>query len=280
VNGWLGLLPNEIDHPAGMINAPPNNGALSADAYDLWFDDVPDKRIPNARYVPESPAHPAYLYWQTPSGGMNYIAWFLLGEAAAGYLDGAVAMAKQTIAAGGAGLARDWIAAGFHSPYYAGRDGPPSIASDTYWISDALDFSPDMKPLAVVSGADASRLLESYAATLHNWHALPPGGVEGYKVSTPAGREVFTFVRASGDTPARVMPAEAGGVYDATPVLTSIMMRALGDASYANPVPSVQPARSSKVALLAAAVVAGAFLLALGGVQLVARRRGRRIASA
>jgi hypothetical protein len=123
-------------------------------------------------------------------------------------------------AGGGAGLARDWLVAGSHSPHYAGRDGPPSIASDTYWISDALDFSPDMKPLAVVSGGDASPLLDIYAATLHNWHAAPPGGVEGDKVFTPAAREVFTFVRASGDAPARVMPADAGGVYDATSLLT------------------------------------------------------------
>ena len=50
VQGWLGLLPNDPvasagnDHPAGMIHEPANSAELLTDAYDLWFEDVPDKR--------------------------------------------------------------------------------------------------------------------------------------------------------------------------------------------------------------------------------------------
>ncbi len=274
INGWLGLLLNDVDHPAGKIDAPADSRTLLSQAYTLWFSDVPDQREPNALFVPASASHPAYLYWQTPSGGMPYVAWFTLDRTASDYLDSAVDAARLRIAGGGPELPKDWIAAEFQDPYYT---EPPPIASGTYWVTETLDFSPDMKPLAVIADDAAARLLAGYAAALHNWNPLPPGGVRGYKVFTPAGRELFTYVPAAGRMPAQVMPAEAGGLYDAGPVLTDVLQRALPGGGAITADPGLSPPQQSTWKVLAsAAVVAATLCAALGGLTILLRARARR----
>lgn len=289
IPGWLGLMPNEPgakageDRPAGMVDAPPGSAILLAGAYDLYFEDLEARPGPHARYVPQGGGHPAYLYWQTPSGGMPYVAWFVLGDVASRYMDNAIHVAVEKSGSGGAGMETDWIAAFLlHDPYYTGLDGPPAVASDTYWITDHRDFSPGMMPLATVTGADASQLLDAYVATLHHWHELPPGGVAGgYKVFTPAGREVFTFVPAQGARGSQVMPAEAGGIYDAAPALDSLITRALRlppspASTAAGSLAETQRTRhSTGAAIMIAAITAIGFAVVLCGAVALFRRHPR-----
>ena len=289
IPGWLGLMPNEPgakageDRPAGMVDAPPGSEILLAGAYDLYFDDLDSRPGPHARYVPPGGGHPAYLYWQTPSGGMPYIAWFVLKDAAVRYLDNAIHVALEKRASGGEGMETDWIAAKLlHGPYYTGLDGPPAVASDTYWITDQRDFSPGMTPLATVTGADASQLLDAYIATLHHWHEVPPEGLRGgYKVFTPAGREMFGFAPAQGSRGPQVMPAEAGGIYDADPALDSLITRALRlppspSSTAADSSAETQRTRhSTRAAITIGAITAVAFVAALCGAVALFRRHPR-----
>jgi len=271
VNGWGGLLPNDpaTDEPAGRIAAPADVPAMLRGAYELYWDDLGFRGGPHGYYVPRTAAHGPELYWSTPSGGMDFVAWFALNDVATTYLDRAIVDARAAKAA--RGTYPDWISAMLRDPYYA---GPPGVVSDGYRLT-AYEDAPGAAPLGTFVGAQATQLFREYAATLHHWHPLPLHGINGYKVYTSAGREVFTYAPASATAPAQVMPAEAGGVFDATPKLSQMIDRALGPdrAPGARVMDDRGESRSSRRALLAAAIVATGFAWLLTGATALQRRR-------
>lgn len=274
---WLGLLTSEGDQPAGRIAKPAGAAAMLATSYDVYFDELPEQGAPHASYVPAAASHPAYLYWRAARGGMPYQAWFTLTDPARAYLDDAIKTAVAMKDAGASDLQTDWLSSAIlHGRCCMGQDGTSAFVSSQYVITKSTQYTDGAAPPLDVTGDDARRLLDAYVATLHNWHptndyqASPLGSAAAYEysVSTPGGRDVFSFV-TTGDGPiTRVYAAEGfGGYFDPAPALNSLIARVIPRQAPASGAPT-GPAPSDHEASRSAGIVAGALaaglLLALG----------------
>jgi hypothetical protein len=233
VQGWLGLLANEgdqpgTDQPAGRIADPAGASAMLTASYDVYFDELPEQGAPHASYLPAAASHPAYLYWRAARGGMPYVAWFTLTDPARAYLDDAIKTAVAMKDAGVGNLQTDWLSSAIlHGRCCTDEAGISEFVSAQYIISDDAQYGNERIPPHVLSGRDADDLLHAYVSTLHNWHSPAKeetGAAREYTVSTPGGKQVFSFVTATDNSVIRVYVAEGfGGYFDPDPALSALI---------------------------------------------------------
>ncbi len=260
-----GVAPGDL--PAGRISAPWDAAALLAGAYDLYdaFALNPDGS-PAARYVPAADAHPAYIVWQA-QGTNTPPGWFRADAETAAYLDHALRVM------GKAQLETDPMAA-LAKGVFSSLAPPGASLVQPEYVLGPVQAAPDATlPPVHITGADASRLIPAFVASLH--HPRPYERAFGGYYVDAAGTTVFVFQPATSTRPARVEAVGFGSQFEADPQLASIISRAL-DGGRARIAPAAVAAtdapRSSRTALIVAAAVAAAFMLALGGTTLAMRR--------
>jgi hypothetical protein len=287
--GWLGLLAAPDGGTPVPSPAPPDADKLLAASYELSFDGgitKPATRAPSARYVPPSGGRPGYLHYEDVDTGLPY-GWYALGDEAVRYLDRARDTALRAKRSDRVGLEMDPIEAFVrHGRYFTGLEGSPSIISDEYIIKDSVEPM-NGTGLHRVTGDAARRLLDAYIATLHRWNpadysrALPLGGPATYEysVTTPNGRDVFSFLTTADGSITRVLAAESfGGYFDPDPALNSLITRVVprhATASNARTSPAPSNHKASKSNGSVAGALAAVILLTLGIGAAWAYRPGR-----